>query len=640
VDRDRLASPGVAIDSPTACCLRCGRPRRVRGERVRQAQPDRDTALPGASSVVTAEAAAGDDPLLFAESHRRAAIAYVVGVSVVAVVAGFFIAGRDPFLLAWVGVAVPSVLPALVLTALTVQRSSSPYRESWLLWNIGLVIASIVGALIVASVLTESSWVRMSGAVLSIAAIPLCGGAIAVLLRSKSGIRTLAVDLIDVMIAVVIVGAPVLLLLLEPLSRSDVAWFAVPSAVVACALPASVLAAAGLFARLPRGHRQAEGFFVVLGAVSTLNAWLLVAQSLAEFTLPASVLLAVQAADMGLLLLLPMFSHRIEPEGLDRFPAHAQVRRRSPTPALVVIVVPVLVLETVLWRDRDVWVVPVSVATLGVLLVLATVRHALMVRETARLYLELERVAEERRLLLSRLMRAVEDDRHRVAAQLHEQAVGSLSVLGSVVQTSYQALAPDVAESVNTALAGIRADLAARAESMRQLMLAVQAPQLDDESLTTALVVYSRELFGDAGSPKVVVEIDPALVLDWTTKTIVYRIAQEAIHNVARHASASRVSVALTWRDETLLLEVADDGCGFDPAAVVFESGLATMRLFAGLGDGSLLVTSSPDGGTVVRAVLGEIDVDGDAPDRNGPPPSRGRLHLVVGDEPRSSRSR
>jgi two-component system sensor histidine kinase UhpB len=90
-------------------------------------------------------------------------------------------------------------------------------------------------------------------------------------------------------------------------------------------------------------------------------------------------------------------------------------------------------------------------------------------------------------------------------------------------------------------------------------------------------------------------------------ETAIYRIAQEALTNVARHASVEEVAVR-AWADRnTLSLEVRDEGSGFDPAvalAATATTGLAGMRERAALLGGQLVVESAPGKGTSVRAVF------------------------------------
>jgi hypothetical protein len=138
-----------------------------------------------------------------------------------------------------------------------------------------------------------------------------------------------------------------------------------------------------------------------------------------------------------------------------------------------------------------------------------------------------------------------------------------------------------------------------------------------DTALAAALRAHASELYGDRAASTVSVHVDPALHLDWTTMTIVYRIAQEALLNAARHAMAGAVAVAVTGHDGGVAVEVTDDGIGFDPGSTRSGSGLATIELFTELGRGRLALRSAPGRGTVVRSVLGARS--GDVPGPTDP---------------------
>jgi signal transduction histidine kinase len=99
--------------------------------------------------------------------------------------------------------------------------------------------------------------------------------------------------------------------------------------------------------------------------------------------------------------------------------------------------------------------------------------------------------------------------------------------------------------------------------------------------------------FSEARLPEV---IDPSVSL------CVYRIAQEALHNVAKHSRAREASVRLEREGEEILLVIADSGVGFDPLAVNRAGiGLSSMRERVGVLDGQLVIQAAPGGGTEVR---------------------------------------
>jgi signal transduction histidine kinase len=98
--------------------------------------------------------------------------------------------------------------------------------------------------------------------------------------------------------------------------------------------------------------------------------------------------------------------------------------------------------------------------------------------------------------------------------------------------------------------------------------------------------------------------------LDPTLEQGLYRIAEQAIANVAQHANATHMRVRLTREDGCLELRVYDDGCGFDPENVEREGryGLQGIRERAKMIGGELEITSQPGGGTSIRLIVEEVD--------------------------------
>jgi len=92
--------------------------------------------------------------------------------------------------------------------------------------------------------------------------------------------------------------------------------------------------------------------------------------------------------------------------------------------------------------------------------------------------------------------------------------------------------------------------------------------------------------------------------LDARTQAAAFRVAQEALHNALRHSGASEISVTLSRTRGRVILEVADDGTGFDPGLASGGLGLASMRERAAAVGGVLRVTSAPGAGTKVRLAV------------------------------------
>ena len=111
---------------------------------------------------------------------------------------------------------------------------------------------------------------------------------------------------------------------------------------------------------------------------------------------------------------------------------------------------------------------------------------------------------------------------------------------------------------------------------------------------------------GEAAGIDVSVEIEPLPALDGDLQTLLFRVAQEALNNAARHAQARTALLRLVARDSRLQLQVVDDGRGCDPATAlgVGGSGLGGMRERLRLHDGLLELHASPGHGMRLRAVV------------------------------------
>jgi signal transduction histidine kinase len=137
---------------------------------------------------------------------------------------------------------------------------------------------------------------------------------------------------------------------------------------------------------------------------------------------------------------------------------------------------------------------------------------------------------------------------------------------------------------------------------MRALIFELRPGALAEEGLVAAVTRQASALSAREGLVIKVDGPDERLPLEPGVEEQLYRLGQEALANVVKHARASRATVRIAATDETVSMEVSDDGHGFDPAAVGPEHfGLRSMRgRVADLG-GRLQVTSAPGRGTVLR---------------------------------------
>jgi signal transduction histidine kinase len=148
-------------------------------------------------------------------------------------------------------------------------------------------------------------------------------------------------------------------------------------------------------------------------------------------------------------------------------------------------------------------------------------------------------------------------------------------------------------------------------EELRSLILGLRPPELERDGLADTLR-QEVEMVARTHGTQIELSIDPGLPGDGDSgdpdhELAVLRIAHEALHNAVRHAHADHVTVRLAGEDGKLVLEVSDDGVGFDPLAPDVRSrhlGLTSMEERARESHGRLKIRSAPGQGTTVRAVL------------------------------------
>lgn len=198
------------------------------------------------------------------------------------------------------------------------------------------------------------------------------------------------------------------------------------------------------------------------------------------------------------------------------------------------------------------------------------------------------------------LVAAREEERRRLRRDLHDGLGPSLGAVVLRIDTARN-LAADRPEEADQVLRRARDDVAAALADVRRLVHDLRPPALDDLGLTGAVRQQAERILPphvDVG-----VTADDDRDLPAAVEVAAYRIASEALANVARHAHASRVAVTLRRDAGALVVTVSDDGAGI-PADAPAGVGLVSLRERAAELGGSCTVECPADGGTVVRAVL------------------------------------
>ncbi|HEY8585807.1 MAG TPA: sensor histidine kinase [Rhodanobacter sp.] len=215
----------------------------------------------------------------------------------------------------------------------------------------------------------------------------------------------------------------------------------------------------------------------------------------------------------------------------------------------------------------------------------------------------LEASEREFRRLGRSVLHVQEDERRRLARDLHDGIGQNLTALkhrlahlGKTLPVELEGLRASVDDAVKLC--------ADTLEDTRQLSRLLRPPILDDLGLEPALRWLARSL-GEASGVAITVEVEPMPALEGEFQTLLFRVAQEALNNVVKHADARSVLVHLVERAGRMQLQIVDDGRGFDPSvAHPGGIGLGGIRERLQLFNGQLELRSAPGHGTRLRAVV------------------------------------
>ncbi len=214
----------------------------------------------------------------------------------------------------------------------------------------------------------------------------------------------------------------------------------------------------------------------------------------------------------------------------------------------------------------------------------------------------LARSATRLEALSRQLLRAQEAERRRIARELHDQIGQALTALKINIQEARIGVA-DAPLRLEESLGIVDQTL----QQVRGMALDLRPSMLDDLGLIAALEWYVSRHAQRTGLNGRVIADPPEFHIDPEIETTCYRIVQEGLTNIARHANASRFSVELTYHSDNLCLVIRDDGAGFDPEATLrsasrgMSMGLAGMRERVELAGGRIAFVSRPGEGTEIQ---------------------------------------
>jgi len=212
----------------------------------------------------------------------------------------------------------------------------------------------------------------------------------------------------------------------------------------------------------------------------------------------------------------------------------------------------------------------------------------------------LKQVDQNRRALLRRLVHAQEEERRAIASDIHDDSIQSMFAVGLRLFSLRESMRD--AEQIEQ-VDRLQQNVQQSTDRLRHLLFELRPAALDEGGLPAALRQYLDVMKQESG---IDFELDTALERSPASETqvIAYRIAQEALANVRRHAGARRVECAVSAADGGILTHIADDGVGFDSSrngSVPGHLGLIAMRERAEMAGGWFRITSSAGKGCVVE---------------------------------------
>jgi signal transduction histidine kinase len=208
-------------------------------------------------------------------------------------------------------------------------------------------------------------------------------------------------------------------------------------------------------------------------------------------------------------------------------------------------------------------------------------------------------------------MRASEDERARWARELHDETLQELGALKVMLDAARQSADLErVRSSIDSALGQIELSI----RNLQALITELRPAALDQIGLVPALEALVKRVAATSG---IQIDYQPRLApeaprLDPEIERTLYRVIQESLTNVMKHADAGSVRLELEEAEGWLNVSVVDDGRGFDPTQISAGFGLFGMQDRVGLVGGRLSVDSTPGGGTTVRAEIPALPAHGE----------------------------
>jgi signal transduction histidine kinase len=243
----------------------------------------------------------------------------------------------------------------------------------------------------------------------------------------------------------------------------------------------------------------------------------------------------------------------------------------------------------------------VSITALGVAGMIVVPLMVLEIAVLTSVVDRLQRSFEQLRALASHLQSIREEERRRIAREIHDELGQALTAIKIALSSLIVAL-PEEQRLLRRAESIVRL-VDQTIEAVHRISTELRPGLLDDLGLVAAVEWAAEDFEARTGTKcRLDLPVD-ALAIDSERATAIFRIVQETLTNIARHANASEVDMRLSRKDDHLLLEVHDNGAGMDDEKISASGslGILGMRERALLLGGQLTLSSGPGKGTVVR---------------------------------------
>lgn len=223
---------------------------------------------------------------------------------------------------------------------------------------------------------------------------------------------------------------------------------------------------------------------------------------------------------------------------------------------------------------------------------------------------ELMRSEQQLRHLSNQLLIAQEIERKRIAGEIHDSVGQSLAAIKMRVQNVLYRIEEGLPRTKETSLEAVIPIIQQSMDEVRRIQTALRPPMLDELGLVPTIDWFLREFKTTYPSIKVTknIMVDESDLMD-LTKTAIFRIIQEAFNNIGKHSGATQAQLALQEAKDHLVLQIRDNGTGFDLIKTEKESsvnesmGLGSMRERAQYAGGTITIDSSSGKGTKINII-------------------------------------